>query len=261
MRRRPAVLDINLGAAEAYDIDTASRGDATFYQRAVKGHCKVIELGCGTGRILLSLASICEKYYGVDSSEQMLAVCHRKAAEMIHRGLVELEVSTISDYSPPERVDLVISPFRVFQNLMYDNEVAGFFSCLDRCLLPNAVAIFDVFMPNFSSEEFLKLGPSARCLDWEKELDDGSRFSKSSERIFVSKSPPFVISRITYERVSGSGISIDVSTIDVPMRIWQPDELIEVVRSHGYEVLRKHGGFAGEAWGEGPDLVLEIHRA
>lgn len=57
----------------------ATRLDVPFYVREAAG-VNVVELGCGTGRILLPLARAGRTVVGLDSSEQMLARCRPSRA-------------------------------------------------------------------------------------------------------------------------------------------------------------------------------------
>ena len=40
------------------------------------------------------------------------------------------------------------------------------------------------------------------------------------------------------------------------MRCYYPDEFEDLVRSQGFEVLDRWGGYAGEAYGQGGELIL-----
>ncbi len=40
------------------------------------------------------------------------------------------------------------------------------------------------------------------------------------------------------------------------MRVWYPDELIEMIESHGFEITDRFGGYEGDRWREGSELVV-----
>ena len=53
--------------------------DIAFYrERLTKTDARVLELGCGTGRVLLPMAEHAVFVLGIDRSPDMLAVCNRK---------------------------------------------------------------------------------------------------------------------------------------------------------------------------------------
>jgi hypothetical protein len=44
------------------------------------------------------------------------------------------------------------------------------------------------------------------------------------------------------------------------MRVWTPEQLVHLVESHDFEVVELHGGYQGEPWGEGTELVIGFRR-
>jgi ubiquinone/menaquinone biosynthesis C-methylase UbiE len=77
--------------AEFYDQDYNFTGDIGFYlEHAQNFGSPILELACGTGRVLPPLAEAGYKIYGVDISEYMLAICRRKVEEMGLQGRVRL---------------------------------------------------------------------------------------------------------------------------------------------------------------------------
>ncbi len=74
--------------AEYYDFDHAITQDVGFYlDFAHRCRSPILELACGTGRLVIPLAEAGFEVYGVDVSENMLAICRRKVAEN-HGGVI-----------------------------------------------------------------------------------------------------------------------------------------------------------------------------
>jgi SAM-dependent methyltransferase len=73
------------GVAQQYDASLAGsslfRTDVAFVQQHCPAAGRLIDLGCGTGRLLVSLAKRGAWVLGADLSEEMLAAANRKAAE------------------------------------------------------------------------------------------------------------------------------------------------------------------------------------
>ena len=44
----------------------------------------------------------------------------------------------------------------------------------------------------------------------------------------------------------------------IVMRCWYAEQVIELLHSHGFRIEEKWGGFAGEAWGQGNELVIRF---
>ena len=71
--------DIRAEAAQYYDVNPTIPDDIAFYQaRLPSSDAAVLELGCGTGRVLLPLAAVCGFIHGIDRSQAMLARCLQK---------------------------------------------------------------------------------------------------------------------------------------------------------------------------------------
>jgi SAM-dependent methyltransferase len=87
--------------ARGYDAGLAGTPLFTIDQRFVEEHCprpgRLLDLGCGTGRLLIPFARRGFRVLGVDLSEEMLAVAREKAAgagasiDLLRANLTELD--------------------------------------------------------------------------------------------------------------------------------------------------------------------------
>ena len=87
---------------------------------AHKAGGKVLELGCGTGRLLLPLARAGYTVTGLDSSREMLTLTRHKLAEETAdiRGRVRLIEGDMTDLSVCGRdFALIIIPYNTFMHL------------------------------------------------------------------------------------------------------------------------------------------------
>lgn len=54
---------------------------------------------------------------------------------------------------------------------------------------------------------------------------------------------------------------LDEATLRIAMRCYYPDELVARIEAAGFQVTGRWGGYAGEVYGEGPELVVAFgHR-
>ena len=68
-------VDTRAEAAKYYDLNPQMPDDIAFYKARVPlPNAAVLELGSGTGRILIPLAAVCARIYGVDFLEAMGAI-------------------------------------------------------------------------------------------------------------------------------------------------------------------------------------------
>jgi len=131
----------------------AARQDIGFYvEEAKSARGPLLELGSGTGRILLPIARAGATIVGLDSSTNMLERCRQKlAAESAAvQGRVTLQQRDIHDFDLGERFPLIIAPFRVVQHLTTMDDQLRFLAAVARHLAPNGRFAFDVFNPYFA---------------------------------------------------------------------------------------------------------------
>jgi SAM-dependent methyltransferase len=139
--------------AESYDhvVPYSGRDDVTRYvgwARACGG--PVLELGCGTGRVLVPIARAGVEIVGLDLSEQMLAICRKKlaaepAAVQEHARLV---AGDMTDFDLGRRFRLITTPFRPFQHILTVEGQLACLACVRRHLEDGGLFVLDLFNPS-----------------------------------------------------------------------------------------------------------------
>jgi SAM-dependent methyltransferase len=121
--------------------------DVPFYvDEARRSGGPVVELGIGTGRIAVPIASAGIRVIGVDSSALMLEVCAERAA--LSGVEVDLRFGDLREPPVDERVPLVICPFRSFLHMRTDVDRRRALRSVRRLLAPSGRFVFDVFRPS-----------------------------------------------------------------------------------------------------------------
>ncbi len=136
--------------AEYYDFlpTLTGRADLDFYLDFARRHGgPILELGCGTGRILLPLAEAGHTVTGLDLSPHMLRRCRAKLQSRSRetQERVELVEGNMTAFDLGKTFRLVFIPFRPFQHL---RGVADQMSCLrlaHRHLEPGGKLVLDFF--------------------------------------------------------------------------------------------------------------------
>lgn len=123
--------------------------DLEFYRglaQAARG--PVLEVACGTGRILLPCLQAGVDIEGLDAFAPMLARLREKAAV---QGLSpRLHQSNMAGFRLPNRYALILIPFNAFpHNLTTDDQLACLRSCRDH-LQPAGMLAFDTCFPGQS---------------------------------------------------------------------------------------------------------------
>lgn len=247
--------------ARYYDLAPHHPRDIPFYSRLLDTpRSSVLELGCGTGRVTLPLAERGAFVHGVDNSSAMLEVCRKRLAESGDVGQrVRLSCMDITALDGVEMAggpfDLVIAPFRVLQNLATDHEVAGLFSGIKGHLARDGRAVLNVFNPNRDRDALIAEWPSeAEQLAWEVE-DEGTVVRCYDRRVRVQRSPLVLFPELVYRRFADERL-LDEAILRIAMRCYYPDDLVALVEAAGFAVAGLWGGYDGEAWGIGSELVI-----
>jgi SAM-dependent methyltransferase len=126
--------------------------DVRFYvEEATEARGAVLEVGCGTGRVLLPAARAGCEITGIDSSAAMLARCaenlQRESASV--RDRVTLVEADARDFYLEREFALVTAPFRIVQHLVTVDDQLRFLAAVRRHLAPGGRLVFDVFNPSF----------------------------------------------------------------------------------------------------------------
>jgi ubiquinone/menaquinone biosynthesis C-methylase UbiE len=106
--------------AEFWDLfrgDTSTWEDRLFYLDVVKKYGQpVLDVGCGTGRILLDFMQQGIDIDGVDNSPEMLALLHQKAEKInLHPTVYQQEMTELS---LPRKYQTILVPSSSFQLLL-----------------------------------------------------------------------------------------------------------------------------------------------
>jgi SAM-dependent methyltransferase len=139
--------------ADLYDHVTPyrERPDVAFYAAlAREAGGPVLEMGCGTGRVLIPCARAGATMIGADASAGMLEVCRTKlvAEPPEVRARVEIVAADMRAFDLDRRVALITMPFRGFQHLLTVDDQRRALASLRRHLLPGGRLVFDVFNPS-----------------------------------------------------------------------------------------------------------------
>ncbi len=179
-------LDEYGAAADFYDYVPAyaARADMTFFVDAAReSGGPVLELGCGTGRVLLPIARAGIEITGLDMSPKMLSVLRQRLAEEPPevRERVRLVEGDMRHFELGQSFALATIPFRPFQHLTTVEEQIACLAAIRRHLAPRGRLILDLFNPSLPA-----LLEDSRSEEQPPEpevaLPDGRRFYRTWRR-------------------------------------------------------------------------------
>ena len=169
--------------ADLYDHITIynDRFDVAFFVEAAKeSRGPVLEIGCGTGRVLIPIAREGIDIVGLDPSPSMLAICRQRleqeSAEV--RSHVELVEGDMRAFDLGRTFRLVTLPFRPFQHLLTLDDELTALATIRRCMTDDGRLILDLFNPDLA----------ALALRWEgEEREEGAAFTTPDGRRVVRR--------------------------------------------------------------------------
>jgi SAM-dependent methyltransferase len=230
----------------------AAREDVGFYiEEAKSAGGPVLEVGCGTGRILLPIARAGASITGIDGSSRMLERCRAKLAlePAAVQARVTLAQHDMRDFALGARFPLIIAPFRVVQHLTTLDDQLRFLAAARRHLAPAGRVIFDVFNPRF---DMLVGADGVEREDTpEQRLPDGRTFRRT-----------YRIARVRWlDQVSESELIYHVDgkryVQAFEMRWYLANELRHLLARAGFRAREIYGDFTRGPLVDGcPELVV-----
>lgn len=225
--------------AESYDAEYAvlrdPSGDQAFYAdlaRASGG--PVLELGCGTGRVILPIAREGIPCVGLDLSPTMLDVLRAKDPP----GNLELVQAPMTDFDlGAARFRLIFSAFRPLQHLCTVEEQLATLACVRRHLAPGGRFAFDLFAPNLARTaiEEEPEQEDVRAPDGDGEIRRFARVRRDLATQVLT-----VVYR--HERWVG-GAKVSEGTSELRMRWFHRYEVEHLLARAGFEVEALYGKF------------------
>ncbi len=250
--------------AQHYDADYElidRQDDIAYYvELARTSGGPVLELGCGTGRVLLPTARAGLEVHGVDNSAAMLDKLRdklsREPAEV--EGRIELSLGAMQAVLLGKRFPLITAPFRGVQHLLDRREQRGWLSNVARHLAPQGCLAFDVFQPDFS----FMAGPTGPAVDVDRtDLETGYRLQRSAATL---PHPELQTMDISFEWVvtDHRGVEVERSRSKFTIRWFTKGEIENLLELEGFEVVEYWGSFDQKPFGEGSkeQVVVAAYR-
>lgn len=137
--------------AEFYDILHAGLDDVNAYiEYASEFGPRVLELGCGTGRILIPLACAGFTVTGIDTSGDMIAICKERLGyepeEVLARATVLQQ--DVRDLNLQERFDLIIAPCNFLNYFTVPGDLERVLAKIREHLAPEGTFLLNNSVPD-----------------------------------------------------------------------------------------------------------------
>lgn len=224
--------------AALYDLEYRDLvEDIGHYRRLAMEAGEVLELGCGTGRVSLPMAQTGASVTGVDLSRPMLARLRARipadlAVEIVHGDFRHLDLG--------RTFPLVVLPFNAFHHLYTTAEALSFLERVKTHLHPDGRFGLDMLVPDF---RFFEREPEG-VYEMRTYPDPDGGTMKTWENGWYDPIAQVNHVRYHYQRADGRQ-----QLIEVPMRMWYPQEIFALLRESGWTMLRCDQDFQGTPLG------------
>jgi len=148
----------------------------------------VLEMGCGTGRVLLPIARQGVEIHGLDNAPAMLNILHERIQtepEEVRRKIT-LHAGDIRNYRGSQKYRLVTIPFRPMQHMYtLEDQIAALKTAafhLDEA----GILSFDVFFPKYHLLD-IGIGEETLELEWPVKSCPGRKVRRYFRKDFVDK--------------------------------------------------------------------------
>lgn len=249
--RPPAMVDARARAELYRALHVGNPGDVEFYLAVCAGAGRVLELGCGTGRILAPLAAAGHEVVGVDRDPAMLALAAealtddaRERATLVRGDMTRLSELGLGMF------DRVLIPFTGLYALDGRDAIAQCLAEARAHMTPNGVLILDAYAVDDG-----ECGPRAA---WDSDWETVGTITWRGQEVPVS------------ERNVVPG---EPCRVDVTYRFELPEGPVEQqIRHHflswpmldamleeaGFGQADARGGFDGEIYDDDAELMVVI---
>jgi SAM-dependent methyltransferase len=254
--------------AELYDFEYSStgvlgnrpglvKGVAFFADQSRNANGETLELGCGTGRVLIPTAAAGCRITGLDFSAFMLKKCaeNLQAQPEETRKRIALVRGDMTDFALGKQFSLVTIPFRPFQHLLTVAEQKACLNCIKRHLAPGGRLVFDIFNPHLPRLHDPKYLVEMEDMP-EMTLPDSRRLRRANRVVAFHRDEQYndleIIRYINYpdghsERLVWS----------FPMRYYFRYEMEHLLELSGFRVVDLFGDFDKSAYqSDSPEMIF-----
>jgi SAM-dependent methyltransferase len=249
--RRPQADEYGL-VADLYDHVGVyrERPDVGFFVDAARNAgSPVLEVGCGTGRVLIPTARAGIDIVGLDVSPSMLAECRRRLQDEPEdvRARVELIQADMRRFDLGRSFRLATIPFRPFQHLVTVEDQLSCLESISRHLTPEGTLILDLFNPSLDA---LANRPVGQEVEEGPEflLPDGRRVARSHRVVSHDRFSQVNHVELIYH-VTHPGGRAERLVHAFPMRYLFRFEAEHLLTRAGFRVVNLYGGYDKSTYG------------
>ena len=243
--------------ARFYDAENSDKTDdlAFYSELAARQSSQILDVGCGTGRLLIHLAQGGHSVHGIDSSPAMLARLARKLDRLPRlRDRISFEQGDILRHHFPRRFGLILLSYNLMMHFRQQDEQLALLHKLRACLAVDGKLVIDLpnAGPAFAAPDSDDLVVERRFLDSDSGdlvmLHSTSQLDRSAQLLDVEW---------IYDSIDGDGA---VRRLIVPhqLRYFFLPELRLLLERCGFALDAVYGGMDQSAYAADSERMIVL---
>lgn len=240
-------------------------GDVQFYvEEAEKAGSPVLELGCGTGRILIPVAESGITIVGLDSSPDMLSIAKGKVPKLSvdTQQRIELVEGDMRDFSLEQQFKLIMIPYRAFLHLMTPEDQRQALACIREHLTDDGRLVLNMFDPRLDiiAEHMGFLGAAMKNEGEFIHPDTGHKVFVWGTRRYYPVDQTLE-QYFIFEELDDAGRTISKTYSPLALRYVYRYEMQYLLELCGYTVEALYGDFQRGPFRYGGEQIWVAHRS
>ncbi len=210
--------------------------DNEFFQNEIKQtKGKILEIGVGTGRLFIDALNQGADIYGIDISQPMIDVLHKK---LNNNQYARISLQNIIDFAFDFKFDLIIAPFHVIMHVLEKDKQIKAINNVHKHLNSNGRFIFDAFIPDLN--QLIK--GIDNYTDFESEYDPGNTIKRT-----ISTKPDLInqLIHITFFLEWNEGNEIKHDEWKFMLRFFFRYELEHLIERSNFKTYKILGDYQG----------------
>ncbi|HEY7615501.1 MAG TPA: class I SAM-dependent methyltransferase [Terriglobales bacterium] len=221
----------------------------------------VLEMGCGTGRVLLPIARAGIEIHGMDHSPSMLAILrkHLQREAQDVRGRVSLCEGDMRTFRSERKYALVTIPFRPMQHMYSVQDQIAALKTAAFHLQDNGILAFDVFYPRFDLI-LSGIGEEVLDLEWPAESDPTRIVRRYFRKESVDKINQNFTATFVFRTFEGEKI-VHEEHESLRMSYYTYPHVKALIILAGLESVEEYGSFAKAPLdNNAPEMIFVLRR-
>lgn len=241
--------------SQFYDLEySVFDADLEMYRQfAERARGPILELGCGTGRVLEALTEIDQPITGIDHSESMLEIARQRLSDKVD--IVARDMRFIDDETPLPNApfSFVLSAINTFLHLSDVQSQLATLRGVRSVTAPGGILLLDIFVPD---PAYLASMNGAVHLEFHHQFPEGERLDKWVARTHDLASQ-LIETTVYFDITSGDG-SIRRLVDHYNTRYIHLYELEHLLNRAGWDLVSLYGGYDLEPFDSDAERIVAL---